>query len=67
MGASPPQTRGTHGEDKLAVGDGVEEFVLEPVGPDLEPPGVAGGAESARPATEGDEELGLTAIRADTG
>ena len=30
-----PQALG-HGEHVLAVGDGVEEFVLEPVGPDLE-------------------------------
>jgi hypothetical protein len=35
------QTLG-HGEDVLAVRDGVEEMVLEPVGPDREPFGMAG-------------------------
>ena len=35
-----PQALGD-GEDELAVGEGVEEHVLEPVGPDLEPLGDA--------------------------
>ena len=58
-----PQAFGD-GEDELAVGDGVEEHVLEPVGPDFEPLGVAGGAEDAGLAAEGDEELGVAALAA---
>ena len=44
----------------------VEEFVLEPVGPDLESLGVAGGTEDADFAAEGDEELGVAAFATDT-
>jgi hypothetical protein len=45
--------------------DGVEHFVLEPVGPDLEPFGVAAGTEIARLTTEGDQELGITVLADD--
>ena len=41
--------------------------MLEPVGPDLELLGVAGGADDARLAAEGDEELGLAALTDDAG
>ena len=61
-----PQSLGD-GEDELAVWDGVEEFVLEPVGPDLEALGVTAGAEVARLAAEGNEELGLAALADDAG
>ena len=54
------------GEDELAVGDGVEELVLEPVGPDFEALGVATGAEDAGLAAEGDEEFSVTALATDT-
>jgi hypothetical protein len=56
-----------HGEDVLAVGDGIEDLVLEPIGPDLESFGVAGGAEDAGLAAEGDEELGVTLVAAHAG
>jgi hypothetical protein len=47
------------------VRDGVEHFVLEPVGPDLEPFGVAARAEIARLATEREQELGITVLADD--
>jgi len=53
-----------HGEDELAMGDGVQEFVLEPLTPDGQALGVAGRAEVARLATEGDEEFGAALIAA---
>ena len=61
-----PQALGD-GEHELPVGDGVEELVLEPVGPDLEALGVAARAEEARLAAEGDQELGATLVATHAG
>jgi hypothetical protein len=49
------------------MGNGIEKFMVEPVGPDLEPLGVAGGAEKPRFATESDQELGPAVVAADAG
>jgi len=59
-----PQPFG-HGEHELAVGDGVQEFVLEPFTPNREPLGMARRAQVARLATECDEEFGATRVATD--
>jgi hypothetical protein len=53
-----------HGDDELAMGNRVQKFVLEPFTPERQALGVAGRAEVARLAAEGDEEFSAALIAA---
>jgi len=61
---SPDLVRASGGKPPGAtrLRDGVENFVLEPVGPDLETLGVTARAEIAGLAAEGDQVLGVTVL-----